>query len=41
MGFEIEMRGIPEEKINKCHDMLVNLGRFPLNLPINNTFVFS
>jgi hypothetical protein len=35
MGYETEMRGY------EIHDMLVNLGRFPLNLPINNPFVFS
>jgi hypothetical protein len=27
--------------LSEIHDMLVNLGRFPLNLPINNPFVFS
>ena len=28
-------------KFVEIHDMLVNLGGFPLNLPINNPFVFS
>jgi hypothetical protein len=33
-------KGSKNMLLSEIHDMLVNLGRFPLNLPINNPFVF-
>jgi hypothetical protein len=41
MAFDSEMRTPNVFILSEIHDMLVNLGRFPLNLPINDPFVFS